>query len=185
MLQTAQQRRPRVALLGVGAVGGTVAAVLEHAGGCELTLIARGATLAALQKDGLTVHMHDEALPAFTCRPRCVSIDDTSGAGEQDFVLCCTKAHQLPPLVDKLLPLFGEHTVLVPVMNGVPFWHNFGLRGVVDAPIQAVDPGGQLHAKLGAARAIGCVVRVGGSVLSPGVVKSAGPPALVRRCPSL
>lgn len=167
-------RRPRVAVLGVGAVGGCVAAVLEHAGHCDVTLVARGATLAALVENGLTVHMFDEDAPPFTCHPRCVSVDDTASAGEQDFVLLCTKAHQLPPLVDKLLPLFGEHTVLVPVMNGIPFWHSFGLRGVTDAPVLAVDPGGRLHAELGAARAIGCVVRVGGSVLAPGIIKMAG-----------
>lgn len=181
-LDGSTDRLPKVALVGVGAVGGTAAAVLEHAGRCELTLIARGRTLAAIQEHGLLVQTPYLGEGAeYRCWPRVVPIDDVGSAvGVQDIVFCCTKAHQLPPLLDGLLPLLGQHTCLVPVMNGIPYWHSYygeHARGA-DQPVLAVDPGGRLHASLGCARALGCVVRIGGRAVQPGVVLSAMPPAL-------
>lgn len=174
MLSPHPEHRPKVALLGVGGVGGVVAAALEHAGHCDLTLISRGATLEALRTDGLLVKM-PYSQSEYRCKPRVAAIDALAAeAGEQDYVFCITKAHQLPPLVDQLLPLFGPNTVLVPCMNGIPFWYYHGLPNVEDRPIAAVDPGSRLFTKLGSSRAIGCVVRVGGSVAVPGVVVSAG-----------
>eukprot|EP01050_Picozoa_sp_SAG11_P036889 SAG11_NODE_14267_length_619_cov_0.890385_1_plen_152_part_10 len=119
--------RPKVALLGVGAVGGTIAAALHQAGRCELTLIARGTTLTALRSEGLTIKMpylDNGAGGTYMCRPRVVSIDETSSLGHQDVVFLVTKAHQLPPLIDALLPLLGPCTAVVPAMNGIPFWHS-------------------------------------------------------------
>ena len=133
--------RPRVALVGVGAIGGTVAAVLDHASQCDLTLVARGATLAALRADGLTVRQpYAGPDAAYRCHPRVVAVDATAEAGVQDFVLCCVKAHHLPPLLEQLLPLFGPNTTLVPVINGVPYWYWYGLQGVEDRPVEVTHP---------------------------------------------
>ena len=103
-----------MALVGVGGVGGTIASVLDHAGQCDLTLVARGATLEVLEDRGLTVLSGDEgASTILRCRPRCVSIDATTDAGPQDFLFLVTKAHQLPPMLDSLLPLIGPATTVV------------------------------------------------------------------------
>jgi 2-dehydropantoate 2-reductase len=174
-----------VVLIGVGGVGGVVAAALEHAGRCDLTVVARGATLQALRAEGLVVRMpykqaqppHQQNQVEYHCRPRAASFEELAAEGSElrpDFIFCVTKAHQLPPLVSQLLPLLGADTVVVPCMNGIPFWYFYGLPGVKDRPVYAVDPEARLHSEVGSWRAIGCVVRVGGSVAAPGVVVSAG-----------
>ena len=90
---------PRVAVIGVGGVGGILAAALETAGASEVTLVARGAALASLASP-------DHGLRAVLCdgtrvdvAPRRVVDADAllarAGRDPHDFVLLCTKAHQL------------------------------------------------------------------------------------------
>ncbi|MFT8674992.1 MAG: 2-dehydropantoate 2-reductase [Acetobacter sp.] len=106
---------PRVCVAGIGAVGGTVAAMLARAG-ADVALVARGATLAALQSGGLTLH---DGAGAFTCRPRAAA--QASGPA-CDLVILAVKSHQLGAVLPAVAPVIGPDTLVLPIVNGVPWW---------------------------------------------------------------
>ena len=155
----------KVAIFGVGTVGGLVGARMAK-GGLEPTLIARGKTLEAYRERGLVLRdRNGEAayrLPA---------TDDTASLGVQDVVLIAAKAHSIPPAVDQIAALVGPDTVVVPMINGIPWWYFHGLAG--DWPkrhLDTVDPGGLVWNTIGPEKAVGCVVYVATSMPEPGVV---------------
>lgn len=106
----------RICVAGVGAVGSTIAARLLAAGH-EVSLLARGTRLAQLRTHGLDV---DFAAARFTAP---VTVSDRAEFGIQDIVFTAAKAHGLEALLPELAPLIGPHTVVVPLVNGIPFWY--------------------------------------------------------------
>ena len=104
--------RPRVAIVGAGAVGGVVAASLQTAGKCDLTLLARGACLKRLMSHGLEVQRHDGG--HVHCKPRAIDVADASAAGKQDYVLLCTKAHQQPATASAVAAMLEPQPRAVP-----------------------------------------------------------------------
>ncbi|HYN93785.1 MAG TPA: 2-dehydropantoate 2-reductase, partial [Pilimelia sp.] len=98
-----------------------------------------------------------------------VAEGDPAALGAQDVVVLATKAHALPRLAPTLAPLFGPRTVVVPAINGVPWWFFDGIGGPFDGlRLRAVDPDGALAAAIPASRVLGCVVHVSASVVAPG-----------------
>jgi 2-dehydropantoate 2-reductase len=116
----------RICVAGVGAVGSTIAARLLGAGH-EVSLLARGTRLAQLRSHGLDVDFAGERFTA----P--VTASDRAEFGVQDIVFTATKAHGLDALLPELKPLIGPHTVVVPLVNGIPFWYFQGLAGAAGA----------------------------------------------------
>jgi Ketopantoate reductase len=136
--------------------------------GLDVRLIARGPHLAAIRADGLTIEETDGA----TWNARAAATDDPAEAGPQDFVILTLKAHQVPPMVDRLKPLFHETTAVVTAMNGIPWWYFYRLDGPWrDRRLDSVDPGGRQWEVIGPNRAIGCVVFPAGQIVRPGVVR--------------
>ncbi|WP_175684514.1 2-dehydropantoate 2-reductase [Burkholderia anthina] len=157
----------RAAVVGVGAIGGLLAAALSRAG-MTVSAYARGATLDALNAHGVRVIDETGALSSIPVR----ASDDASALGEQDYVVIALKAQALPALAARIAPLVGPHTVIVAAMNGLPWWFTHGLAGAIDGvPLDAVDPGGAVSAALPPAQAIGCVVHLSSSTDAPGVVR--------------
>ncbi len=157
----------RVCIFGAGAIGGHVGALLARQG-FDITLIARGPHLAAMQKDGLTLITDDG--DEFVTRPHC--IDDPADAGVQDYVLVALKAHSVPPIVDRMTPLLGPDTVVVPVVNGIPWWYFHKLQGPYEGHrISCVDPENRQWTHIGPERVIGCVVWTSAEIERPGVIK--------------
>ncbi len=155
----------KVGIFGAGAIGGFLGAKLTAAG-ADVTLIARGPHLAAMQANGLRLISGDETI---TTHPRCLS--DPAEAGVQDFVIVTLKAHSLPAAAPHIARMMGPETALVTGVNGVPYWYFYGLDGPHrDRLVQAVDPGGVLWNTLPPARAIGCVVYPAAEVVEPGVI---------------
>jgi 2-dehydropantoate 2-reductase len=158
----------RICIVGAGAIGGYLAVKLIRAGE-EVTLIARGATLAAIQRDGLrllTAGAEDE-----TATPALAS-DDAHEVGPQDAVIVAVKAHQLPAVAPALPVLYGPQTVVVPAQNGIPWWYFFKHGGPYEGQrITAVDPDGIIAAHIPAERVIGCVVYPAAELEAPGVVR--------------
>ena len=74
-------------------------------------------------------------------------------------------------LAPTLAPLIGRHTLLLPAMNGVPWWFAMGVPGLGAAPLHSVDPGGGIAAVLPAAQVIGCVVHASAASPEPGLVQ--------------
>lgn len=156
----------RIAIYGAGAIGGYLGALLADTQ-AEVTLIARGPHLAAIQKNGLSLEMAGEG----TTR-RIAATDDPAEAGEQDFVIVALKAHSVPAVVDAMQPLLGPETAVVTAVNGVPWWYFHGLEGPWrDRRLESVDPGGRQWDGIGPERAIGCVVYPACDIREPGVIQ--------------
>ncbi|MGY9004654.1 MAG: 2-dehydropantoate 2-reductase [Alphaproteobacteria bacterium] len=156
----------KLCIFGAGAIGGYIGAKLSLAG-ADVTLIARGPHLAAMQKNGLTLIEGGETIVTY---PRCV--ETASEAGVQDYVVMTLKAHSVPGVVDVMAPLFGPDTALVWGVNGVPWWYFHALPGAHENNrLTSVDPGNVQWDGFGPERAIGCVVYPACEVVEPGVVE--------------
>ncbi|HEV7370229.1 2-dehydropantoate 2-reductase [Arenibaculum sp.] len=157
----------RVTIFGAGAIGGLLAARFAAAG-ADVRLVARGAQLAALRSRGLTL-----VTSAGRFRHDLPATDDTAALGPQDCVILATKAHSIPLAVPAIQPLLGPDTVVVPAINGIPWWYNHAADGTPGRPLESVDPGGAAWHGIGPARVVGCVVHAAASVPEPGVVQHA------------
>ena len=156
----------RVGIFGAGAIGGLMAARLAKAG-ADVTVVARGPHLAAMQANGITLRSGGEA---FTVRPRCVA--DAGEAGIQDYVVVTLKAHGLPGAAPQIARMMGPESALVTGINGVPYWYFHGLDGAFgDRTVESVDPGGVVSRILPPSCAIGCVVYPAAEVVEPGIIE--------------
>jgi 2-dehydropantoate 2-reductase len=156
----------KVGVFGAGAIGGLMGARLA-ASGAEVTFVARGPHLAAMQEHGVTLKSGGETL---NVRPRCVA--DAAEAGAQDFVIVTLKAHALPAAAAAIRTMLGPDSAVVTAVNGVPYWYFFGIEGPHrDRRVESVDPGGVLWETLPPAQAIGCVVYPAAEVVAPGVIE--------------
>ncbi|HET9977220.1 MAG TPA: 2-dehydropantoate 2-reductase [Burkholderiaceae bacterium] len=157
----------KVTIVGAGAIGGFIGARLAHAGRAEVSALARGATRDALRQHGWRLETADGLVQGRLARAE----DDAAALGAQDLVVIAVKAPALPALAPRLTPLLGRATVVLPAMNGVPWWFCRHLDGFADAPLHSVDPGGAIAAALPLERVLGCVVHASASVASPGLVR--------------
>lgn len=158
----------RVCVFGAGAIGGYMAAALAE-GGADVSLVARGPHLAAIQSKGLRLRM-DGQEKTYTIK----ASDDAAELGEQDYIIIALKAHSVPPIVDRFKPLLGKDTAVVSAVNGLPWWYFHGAKtgtDLDDTPIETVDPGGAQWHAFGPERAIGCVVYPAAAVPEPGLVE--------------
>jgi 2-dehydropantoate 2-reductase len=156
----------KVAIFGAGAIGGWLGVKL-HQVGADVTFIARGPHLAAMQKNGVTLKSGGETV---TVRPRCLG--DAGEAGPQDYVFVTLKAHSLPAAAPQIAKMMGPETALVTGINGVPYWYFHGL----DSPwrghtLASVDPDGIVSRTLLPGQAIGSVVYPAAEVIEPGVIE--------------
>jgi 2-dehydropantoate 2-reductase len=156
----------RIAIFGAGAIGGLLGVRLAAAG-ADVTFIARGPHLAAMQANGVTLKSGGETL---VVRPRCVA--DAAEAGVQDYVVVTLKAHSLPSAAPDIARMMGPETAVVTGINGVPYWYFYGLDGPWrDRRVESVDPGGKLWDILPPSQAIGSVVYPAAEVIAPGVIE--------------
>jgi 2-dehydropantoate 2-reductase len=156
----------RICIFGAGAIGGFLGAELALAGE-DVTLIARGPHLAAMQANGLRLIRDGRERVA---EVRC--FENAADAGPQDYVVITLKAHSVPGVVDQLAPLFGADTAVVWGVNGVPWWYFHGVEGSWrDRRLESVDPGGVQWNGIRPERALGCVVYPACEVVEPGVVR--------------
>jgi 2-dehydropantoate 2-reductase len=158
----------KICVVGAGAIGGYLGVKLALAGE-DVTLIARGAHLEAIKKNGLKLVMHDGTEHVAK------NVKATSAMAEvgvQDLVILGMKAHQLPPVAADLRAMFGPQTIVVPTQNGIPFWyfqrHGGPLEGRI---VESVDPGGVCVKNIEAERILGCVVYPASEIAAPGVIR--------------
>ena len=159
----------KICIVGAGAIGGVLAARFAHAG-FDTSVIARGAHLAAIRERGLTLVTKDERI---TVQVR--AHDDpaalAAGAGQQEIIFIALKAHQIPAMLPRLAPLIEPESVVVPAINGVPWWYFFREGGRFDgAPIECLDPDGAMLKTVDPHHLLGCVVHASGEVTAPGEV---------------
>ena len=156
----------KVAIVGAGAIGGWIGVHLARAG-AQTRVLARGATLQVLQKQGLQLHQNGQRLTAAV-----EASDDAHALGVQDLVVISVKAPSLAEVAAQVGPLIGPNTLVLTAMNGVPWWflHGFGAQ-LAGQPLLAVDPTGAIAKALPAAHILGCVVHASCSVDAPGVIR--------------
>ena len=156
----------KVCIFGAGAIGGYMGVKLAKAG-ADVSLVARGPHLAAMQEKGLTLIEEGET----TTVPVTAS-DDPAALGVQDYVIVTLKAHSVPPVVSKMAPLIGQDTTIVSGVNGVPWWYFHKLEGAHEGTrLDSVDPGNVQWDGFGPDRVLGCVVYPAAEVIEPGVIK--------------
>ena len=156
----------KVGIYGAGAIGGWIGARLARAG-CEVSVVARGATLDALELHGLRLQENDSLLSV----PVRASASPAE-LGVQDLVVIAVKAPALAEVAAAIGPLLGPQTVVLTAMNGVPWWffEGFGSQ-YAGTRLQAVDPDGAIARAIPAQHIVGCVVHASCSQNGPGFVR--------------
>ena len=157
---------PKICIVGAGAVGGLLAARLAQAG-ATVSVLARGAHLERIAADGLTLIEGESRSVA-----RLAASDDAGALGRHDVVVIALKAQGLVAAAPSLRPLVGPDTIVVPMMNGVPWWFFSGFGGrMAGTVLQTVDPGGVISSVLPPAQVVGAVVHLSSSVAGPGTIR--------------
>jgi 2-dehydropantoate 2-reductase len=144
-----------ICVVGAGAIGGWVASKLALTGE-DVSVFARGDTLHLIRAEGLRLEEHGEEFVA-----NVTGVDDCAALGRQDLVFIAVKAPALPSLASELRPLIGSQTMIVPMLNGVPWWFVEGMQ------LKSVDPDGAVAAALPFDQIIACVVHASCSRSAP------------------
>jgi 2-dehydropantoate 2-reductase len=157
----------RICIVGAGAIGGFMAVRLAAAG-ADVSVVIRGAHLAAVRANGLRLIADDgteivRRLPAS---------DRLADLGPQDAIILGMKAHQVAAVADDVAAALGSQTSVVTTQNGIPWWYFYKLGGRFDGRrVESVDPGGLIWARIPAERVIGCVVYPACEIAAPGVIR--------------
>ena len=157
----------KICIYGAGAIGGYMGVMLSE-GEADVSLIARGAHLAAIQENGLKVVFKDGSQK----QQKMPATDNPADLGPQDIVIVALKAHQAWEVADEMKPLLGPQTVVVTAQNGLPWWYFYGFKGQYeDLRIESVDPDDRQWNAIGPERVIGCTVYPAAEIIEPGVIK--------------
>jgi 2-dehydropantoate 2-reductase len=152
-------------VFGAGAIGGYLAVELALSGQ-EVCVVARGAHLAAIQRNGLKLVSRGREKLA-----RVSAAEDPAEFGVQDVVICALKAHQAYDCAAAFAPLLGPATIMLPAVNGIPWWYFYRAGGRFEGHhLESVDPGGRQWNAIEPGRVIGCVVEPACEVIAPGIV---------------
>ncbi|WP_113698778.1 2-dehydropantoate 2-reductase [Nonomuraea lactucae] len=160
----------RVCVYGLGAMGGMIATRLAAAG-VEVSAVARGALLAAVRRDGLTL---TEPTPTGdkVVRASIRVSDRVEDLGEQDLVVIAVKSTAVRTVAGRVGPLMGPDTCVLSTMNGIAWWFFAGLAPELRRiQLESVDPAGELAAALPASRVLGAVLYLSASTPRPGLVR--------------
>jgi 2-dehydropantoate 2-reductase len=155
-----------VCIVGAGAIGGLIGTRLAAAGTAQVSAVARGATLEALRSQGWRVQGSDGLLQATA-----VASSDPRELGVQDLVVLAVKCTALTQVAQTLAPLIGSDTLVMPAMNGVPWWFCHGVEGFPQGHLQHVDPHGAVAAAIPYTQVLGCVVHASAHTSEPGLVQ--------------
>jgi 2-dehydropantoate 2-reductase len=154
-----------VCIVGLGAIGGWLAAHLQRVEGLRVSALARGETLAAVRAQGLRLDSGGQSLAA----PLRVSADPAE-LGVQDLVILAVKGPAIAGVAAQVAALCGPHTRVLTALNGLPWWFTAGLP-VPGLALESVDPGGRIAALIPPERVIGCVVHASCYTEAPGHVR--------------
>ncbi len=157
----------KVCIYGAGAIGGWIGVKLAQAG-CDVSVVARGATLAALQQHDLRLQQGEDVASV-----QVAASADPAALGVQDLVIIAVKAPALADVAKAIAPLIGPDTIVLTAMNGVPWWFLDGFGGEhAGKRLSSVDADGSIARAIPSRHVIGCVVHASCSLNSPGFVKN-------------
>ena len=163
----------KVCIVGAGAIGGWIGTRLAAAG-IEVSAIARGATLASLREHGWRLQTAGGLLQA----PVAGVSEHAKDLGVHDLVVIAVKGPALAAVAAGLSPLLGGQTIVLPAMNGVPWWFCRSLPGF-EEPLHSVDAGGVIDRAIPFERVLGCVVHASIATTEPGLVQHKGGNGLI------
>ncbi len=156
----------KICIYGAGAVGGFIGTLLTRSGR-QVNVVARGATLKALQQHGLRVLSEEKTLQAPV-----TAAEDPAELGVQDLVIVAVKSQSMASVARRISPLIGPDTVVLTAMNGIPWWFFSGFGGqYAGTRLEAVDPGGEIAGKIPDSAIIGGVVYGSYALNEPGFVR--------------
>jgi 2-dehydropantoate 2-reductase len=157
----------KICIFGAGAIGGYMGVKLAQAG-ADVSLVARGPHLKAMNEKGLTLIEEGGE----RTNVKVTASDNPADLGPQDYVIVTLKAHSVPPIVPRMQPLIGDHTTIVSGVNGVPWWYFHKIGGDLEGTrLASVDPGNAQWDGFGPDRVLGCVVYPAAEVSEPGTIK--------------
>ncbi|NVO29470.1 2-dehydropantoate 2-reductase [Donghicola sp. C2-DW-16] len=156
----------KLSVIGAGAIGGWLTAGFVRAG-AKATILARGASLAALQDTGLMIESDGE------CETLPVQATNNPEALQgADVLLLGLKAHDLPALAPTIRQIVGPDTLVMPAVNGLPFWFFEGFGGPAEGmTLNAVDPSGTLARIMPVRNVLANVVHAASLVAAPGHIR--------------
>jgi 2-dehydropantoate 2-reductase len=160
------KRKLDVCIVGAGAIGGFFGARLAAAGEANVSAFARGPTLAALRAQGWRLEQDGRRITAPV-----IATDDALALGHQDLVVVAVKGQALPAVAPAIAAMLGEQTIVLPAINGVPWWFCHDVPEVGDAPLLSVDPDGAIAAAIPLRHVLGCVVHASTTSPEPGLVR--------------
>jgi len=161
----------RICVVGAGAIGGVIAARLAATGDTDVSVLARGATLASIRDRVLRVTSPVLTDTGGTTTARVAASDVAAKLGPQDFVVVAVKAQSMAGVAASIGGLLGPETAVLSTLNGVPWWFLDGFGGpAAGRHLDSVDPDGFIASVLPAARVIGGTVHLSASSPAPGEV---------------
>ena len=156
----------RIAIVGAGAIGAYAGAALAR-GGSDVTLIARGAHLEAMQRNGVEVR---SPRGDFRAHPR--ATNELAAIADAEVVFVTLKAYSLPALMPQIVAHLASDAVVMSGQNGIPWWYFESHGGELDGKyLESVDPGGVIQRSLGVGRTVGSVVYPATEIVEPGVIR--------------
>jgi 2-dehydropantoate 2-reductase len=164
----------RIAIVGAGAIGGWLAVRLAEAGH-QVSALARGRTLEAIESHGLRLVVDDQTRVA-----KIAASDDPARLGIQDLVVVAVKGYALAAAAPAIAQMLGPDTAVLPAMNGVPWWFAEGLGGpLAGVSLRSVDPNGEIAKTIPVSQVIGCVVHASCALAGPAHVVHSGGNSLI------
>jgi 2-dehydropantoate 2-reductase len=140
----------RIAVVGAGGVGGGYGAALAKAG-ADVTFVARGAHLAAMKEHGLKVQGGRGETHLVPTK----ATDNPAEIGKVDIVLFCVKLWDVESAGERIKPLIGPDTAVIPLQNGI-------------------DAAERLIPILGRHAVMGGVAQISASIVGPGLILQVG-----------
>jgi 2-dehydropantoate 2-reductase len=156
----------KVCIYGAGAIGGFIGTRLAAGGECSVAAVARGATLLALRQHGWRLRQGAQVLQA-----PARAAEDPLELGVMDLVVLAVKGPALPEVARRIAPLLGPQTLVLPAMNGVPWWFAQSTPALAGEPLRSVDPDGCIGQHIPQAQVLGCVVHASTFTPEPGLVE--------------
>jgi 2-dehydropantoate 2-reductase len=156
----------RFAVLGAGAIGAYVGAALAR-GGSDVTLIARGEHLRAMQAHGVRVES-----PRGDFTAEVPATDDFDAMAESDAIFVGLKANSLPEVAPRLAELLKPDALVIGAQNGIPWWYFQRHGGELDGHrLESVDPDGTISEAIPPDNVVGCVIYCSTELVAPGVIR--------------
>lgn len=161
----------KVCVYGAGAIGGYMGVQLALAG-ADVSLIARGPHLAAMQANGVKLRIKNAEGVEEERVAKIKATNDPKEVGVVDVVIIALKGNAIPNIIESMQPLLGPDTMIIPAVNGIPYWYFYKHGGKLENTIlETIDPEGKQWKSFGPERAIGCIVYPAAEVVEPGVIQ--------------